>query len=492
MPTGLILQPTYQIRDQRPVVQLFGRLDDGPPFLIEDDRFRPYLFVRSARRRGARAGSGHDGRGARPARPRRPAGGEGGLPLPSAVSTLRDRLARAGVADLRGRRPLRLSLPDRPRHPRAWRRSRGRRRSARAACCCSATRCSSRRPARPALRVLSLDIETTPDASRDVLARARGLRHARRCTWSRRGRCTARGVMPTSARCSARCWRACARSTRTCCSAGTWSTSICACSRVAVRRCASRARSAASRAASASSRTAPSRARGGPRSPGRMVLDGVGLVRDAMRLEDYRLETVARAVLGRGKRIDADAPDAAAEIARLFRDDPEALAAYNLEDARLALEIVEQGGPARPDARAQPAVGHAARPRRREHRVLRPDLPARAAPARHRRAERGRRPAGRAWCRAARCSTRCPGLFRNVAVFDFKSLYPSLIRTFNLDPLAHARAPRAPASPRSRRRTGRASRATTPSCRRCSTASWRAARSPSSAATGTPTRRSRS
>jgi DNA polymerase-2 len=36
-----------------------------------------------------------------------------------------------------------------------------------------------------------------------------------------------------------------------------------------------------------------------------------------------------------------------------------------------------------------------------------------------------------------------PGTFRNVAVFDFKSLYPSLIRTFNLDPLAHARAERA-------------------------------------------------
>ena len=33
-----------------------------------------------------------------------------------------------------------------------------------------------------------------------------------------------------------------------------------------------------------------------------------------------------------------------------------------------------------------------------------------------------------------------PGLFANVAVFDFKSLYPSLIRTFALDPLAHARA----------------------------------------------------
>jgi DNA polymerase-2 len=28
-----------------------------------------------------------------------------------------------------------------------------------------------------------------------------------------------------------------------------------------------------------------------------------------------------------------------------------------------------------------------------------------------------------------------PGLYRNVLVFDFKSLYPSIIRTFNLDPL---------------------------------------------------------
>src|SRR5207245_7058565 len=28
-----------------------------------------------------------------------------------------------------------------------------------------------------------------------------------------------------------------------------------------------------------------------------------------------------------------------------------------------------------------------------------------------------------------------PGLYENVLAFDFKSLYPSLIRTFNLDPL---------------------------------------------------------
>jgi DNA polymerase-2 len=33
-----------------------------------------------------------------------------------------------------------------------------------------------------------------------------------------------------------------------------------------------------------------------------------------------------------------------------------------------------------------------------------------------------------------------PGLFTNILVFDFKSLYPSIIRTFNIDPLAYVPA----------------------------------------------------
>jgi DNA polymerase-2 len=37
-----------------------------------------------------------------------------------------------------------------------------------------------------------------------------------------------------------------------------------------------------------------------------------------------------------------------------------------------------------------------------------------------------------------------PGVFADVAVFDFRSLYPSLMRTFNLDPLAHAQAAELP------------------------------------------------
>ena len=45
MHTGFILQPTYRLREDRPVVQLFGRLESGEAFLVEDNRFQPYFFV---------------------------------------------------------------------------------------------------------------------------------------------------------------------------------------------------------------------------------------------------------------------------------------------------------------------------------------------------------------------------------------------------------------------------------------------------------------
>ena len=45
MHTGFIVQPTYRLREDRPVVQLFGRLESGEAFLVEDNRFQPYFFV---------------------------------------------------------------------------------------------------------------------------------------------------------------------------------------------------------------------------------------------------------------------------------------------------------------------------------------------------------------------------------------------------------------------------------------------------------------
>ena len=78
------------------------------------------------------------------------------------------------------------------------------------------------------------------------------------------------------------------------------------------------------------------------RVPGRVVLDGVATLKNASwAFERYTLEHVARQLVGRGKK-RVEGLDALAEIRRMYRDDPAALAAYNLEDARLALEIFQK------------------------------------------------------------------------------------------------------------------------------------------------------
>ncbi len=172
--------------------------------------------------------------------------------------------------------------------------------------------------------------------------------------------------------------------------------------------------------------------------PGRMVLDGIPLVRDALKLPDYRLGTVAHAVLGRGKLINEQAPDAAAEITRLYREEPEALVAYNLEDARLVLEILEHEDllsltreRGRLTGMQLDRVGASIAsfdmiyiPELRRHGAVAPsvDLDRIAGPV-----------------HGGSVLEPKAGLAQNVAVFDFKSLYPSLMRTFNIDPLALAR-----------------------------------------------------
>ena len=75
--------------------------------------------------------------------------------------------------------------------------------------------------------------------------------------------------------------------------------------------------------------------------PGRAVLDGLDLVRGAfVRLDDYSLETASRTLLGEGKVVTAE--DRGAEIARRYRDDLPRFLLYNLTDARLVIDILEK------------------------------------------------------------------------------------------------------------------------------------------------------
>jgi len=169
------------------------------------------------------------------------------------------------------------------------------------------------------------------------------------------------------------------------------------------------------------------------RVPGRVVLDGIELLRAAFwNFENFELETVAQELLGHGKRIEGPY-DRVEEIRRLYAEDKAALAAYNLEDCRLVREIFDK---------AQ-LLGFALR--RSELTGLAIDrLGGSVAafdnlylPRLHRKAkvapDVGAAPQGAGSPGGYVLDSR-PGLYHNVLVLDFKSLYPSIIRTFKIDP----------------------------------------------------------
>ena len=169
------------------------------------------------------------------------------------------------------------------------------------------------------------------------------------------------------------------------------------------------------------------------RIPGRVVLDGIDTLRAAFwSFESFELETVAQSLLGRGKTI-AKNTDKVAEISRLFKEDKRQLVEYNLEDCRLVTEIFA----------ATRLVDFAVR--RSELTGLGMDRFGGAVaafdnlylPRLHRRGRVARdrddvvqgpgSPGGYVMDSK-------PGLYDNVLLLDFKSLYPSIIRTFKVDP----------------------------------------------------------
>lgn len=169
--------------------------------------------------------------------------------------------------------------------------------------------------------------------------------------------------------------------------------------------------------------------------PGRAVLDGIELMRSATyQFESFSLENVAREILKRGKLVD-DVDARSNQISWQFEHDKQALAKYNLEDCKLVwdifdceklidfaiekslltgLEIDRYGG-------SVAAFDFLYLPRLHRRGFVAPGLG--EAP------ESNISPGGYVL-------NSQPGIFENVLVLDFKSLYPSIIRTFNIDPLA--------------------------------------------------------
>lgn len=169
--------------------------------------------------------------------------------------------------------------------------------------------------------------------------------------------------------------------------------------------------------------------------PGRMVLDGIHLVRSSfLRLSDYKLETAAQTFLGEGKLVKGE--ERHTEIERLYNEDPARLIAYNQKDAELVLDILEKlhlvelttlrsmlTGLTMDRVRASIASFDSVYLRRMHAQNL-------VAPT-TRFAEK-ERPITGGYVRESK-----PGMYEYILVLDFKSMYPSVIRTFNIDPVSY-------------------------------------------------------
>jgi DNA polymerase-2 len=168
--------------------------------------------------------------------------------------------------------------------------------------------------------------------------------------------------------------------------------------------------------------------------PGRVILDGIELLRAAFyRFESFALDNVARELLGEGKLLHGSSRGE--EIGRLFQQDKTRLAAYNLKDCELVSEIFEH------TAMLDFAVARTVMTGLNSDRMggsvasfdnlYLPRLHRKGFVAPNASADHSASPGG-----FVLDST--PGLYDHVLVLDFKSLYPSIIRTFCIDPLGLA------------------------------------------------------
>ena len=167
---------------------------------------------------------------------------------------------------------------------------------------------------------------------------------------------------------------------------------------------------------------------------GRVVLDGIDLLKTATyHFPSFSLDNVANTLLGMGKKVE-DVDNRITEITNNFLHNKPALAAYNLEDCRLVWLIFEKTQllefaqlRAQLTGLAIDRVGGSVAaftnlylPKLHRSGYVAPNMGDGVSELIS--------PGGYVM-------DSIPGLYDNVLVLDFKSLYPSIIRSFKIDPM---------------------------------------------------------
>lgn len=166
---------------------------------------------------------------------------------------------------------------------------------------------------------------------------------------------------------------------------------------------------------------------------GRLIIDGIEALKSATwTFPSFSLEYVAQTLLGEGKAVD-NPYQRMAEIDRRFAEDKPALARYNLKDCELVTRIFAKtelltflleratvtGLAADRSGGSVAAFTHLYMPLMHRQGYVAPnlgDMPEEASPG-------------------GFVMDSQPGLYDSVLVLDYKSLYPSIIRTFLIDPV---------------------------------------------------------
>lgn len=167
--------------------------------------------------------------------------------------------------------------------------------------------------------------------------------------------------------------------------------------------------------------------------PGRVIIDGIDALKTATyQFDSFSLESVSQNLLGKGKKVE-DVHNRLAEIKHDFLHNKVKLAEYNLQDCVLVLEIFEKtqlidflilrsqltGLELDRSGGSVAAFSNLYMPKLHRAGYISPNRPAGGGLA---------SPGGYVM-------NSKPGLYQNVLVLDYKSLYPSIIRTFSIDPM---------------------------------------------------------
>jgi len=179
--------------------------------------------------------------------------------------------------------------------------------------------------------------------------------------------------------------------------------------------------------------------------PGRVILDGIDVLRGSFHhYESYSLDYIAEQVVGESKLIEGS-KDKVAEINHLYQHRPNDLIKYNIQDCHLVsaifaklhlldflverayltgLAIDRMGGSAA-------AFNNLYLPRLHRSGFVAPSVGSQTL--------NFSSPGGYVF-------DSIPGIYRQILVLDFKSLYPSIILTFLIDPMGLIRALQEPSS----------------------------------------------